>query len=659
MSRIRGGRRPGLKRVGSGASLLALVIATGAACHTTDIVRGYNTGSHGTIGDPSLTPKDSAARLLARMIVDEMSGSYFEGGPSLAPWFATAGTGFPGYVTASVEPADAGVEARTYKIAHFGAAGTHGRFDDVQKMVRSKSQSEGAPWALGAGFSQATSCQSGVVSGGGKAAADSIRFEVSLSRAVQRAKAWYSEGLIDDASLAAGALAGFEQVTRYLNNRRFHRDASRPNIGIVLSGGASNGMYTAGAAWALLNMIDGCLSSPSICKIDPRFRLISGTSAGSMVAVVVDMFNAAWEDGSGNLLVGRPGAGQTVIKQLTQWFTCLPAQQLYCVDSDSSLSILSNRVGLVNFDGARWLLGQDVKNEVLTDTSELLLNTVDFQSGALLAESDQNPADTAGVCDVVKHALSSIPEPFVANPIRDAADAGAVPYGFYLDGGVRSVVPMIPLIRRGADKVLVVSSSPSVVEGSTPPQQALDVLQRFIDITVGANGEEGIELGSEFAEVQAAREQQVCSDHCTPAGGDNDFCKKFCAGAFQQACAGAEAPREPPEFPTAAIYRSEARTPPAAGYSFNPRESLPLFLAGISAVRERCAELASFLGVPTDAALPWCNAPVPTSAECDDPSVQWPLPKLKYSNKQPSKNPPETVRSCDPSLWTANPPVCP
>ena len=317
MSRIHAAWTPGLKRVGSGASLFALVIATSAACLSTDIVRGYNTGTHGTIGDPSLTPKDSAARMIARMIVDEMSGAYFEGGAALAPWFEAAGRGFPAYVAASVEPVEAGVEARTYKIAHFSAAGTHGRFDDVQKMVRSKSQHEGAPWALGA-VSQATSCQSGAVSGGGKAAADSIRFEVSLSRAVQRAKAWYGEGLIDDASLAAGALAGFDQVTRYMNNRRFHRDANRPNVGIVLAGGASNGMFTAGAVWALLNMIDGCLSSPSTCKIDPRFRLISGTSAGSMVAVVVDMFNAAWEDGSGNLLVGRPGAGQRVIEQLTQ-----------------------------------------------------------------------------------------------------------------------------------------------------------------------------------------------------------------------------------------------------------------------------------------------------------------------------------------------------
>jgi predicted acylesterase/phospholipase RssA len=637
---------------------IGFVVATGVACHTSDIVRAYNTGTHGTIGDPSLTQKDSATRLLARMIVDEMSGAYFQAGDALAPWFAAAGTRFPGYVTTSVEPEDAGVEPRAYKIEHFKTAGTHGRFDDVQKMVRSKSQKDGVPWP-DTDFAQANSCENGAPSANGKVSADSIRFHVSLSRAVQRAKAWYAEGLIDEASLDAGARVGFERVTRYMNNRRFHRDASRPNIGIVLSGGASNGMFSAGAAWELLSVIDGCLSAPSMCNTDPRFRLISGTSAGAMVAVVVDMFNAAWEDANGKLILNRPGAGQSVLKKLTQWFTCLPAQQLYCVQSDSSLSILSNRVGLVDFDGARWLLSKDVTNAVLTDASELLLNTVDFQSGALLAQSDQNPADTAGVCDVVKHALSSIPEPFVANPIRDAADGGALPYGFYIDGGVRSVVPMIPLIRHGADKVLVVSSSPSVVEGATPPQQAIDVLQRFIDVTVGGNGEEGIDLGTAFAEVQAAREQQVCSSRCVSKVGDHDFCKKFCTGAFQHACDGTGAPREPPEFPTAGIYRSEARTPPAAGYAFNPRESLPLFLAGIAAVRERCAELASFLSIPTDAALPWCNAAIPTSAECEDPSVQWPLPQFKYSNKEPSKNPPETVRSCDSKLWTANPPACP
>ena len=197
-----------------------------------------------------------------------------------------------------------------------------------------------------------------------------------------------------------------------------------------------------------------------------------------------------------------------------------------------------------------------------------------------------------------------------------------------------------------------------MVEGATPPQNALDILQRFIDISVNANGEEGIALGSAFAELQAAREQQACETLCEPSEGP--FCEKFCGGAIEQACDGAPVPQERPEFPTAAIYRNESRVAPAAGYSFNPRESLPLFLAGIAAVRERCAEFASFLGgLPESIARSGCNQPIPTTASCDDPNVQWPLEKLKYSTKEPAKNAPETVRSCDPTIWNANPPKCP
>jgi predicted acylesterase/phospholipase RssA len=650
-----------ISRVSRRTARAALLVLAAASCSTLDVVRVYNNGSHGTIGDPGVTPVDGATRLLGHMIVDQMSGAYFQDGEALAPWFEHASAAFPGLVKQPFEPVeplepDAGPVEHERRVARFKGSGTHGRYDEVETLVRKKSSS--APWMAAPQLPLSAYCENKTLSAKGKVFADALRFYVSLVRAVQTAKAWQGEGLIDDVSLDKGTQSGFGEVAEYMKHRRFHRDAGRPNIGIVVSGGASNGMFSAGAVWTLLNMIDGCLSSRDRCKVDPRFRLISGTSAGSMVATVVGMFNAEWEDGHGNLKA-TVQAGQPVLNKLAQWFTCLPAQQLYCVDKDTTLSIFSNRVGLVDFDGARWLLGKNVKQGVLDDTSELFLNTVDFQSGAVLTPSDQNPADTRGTCDVVQHALSSIPEPFVANPIREDAGAGKPPRGFFLDGGVRSVVPLMPLVRHGADKVVIVSSSPSAVEGATPPVQAIDILERFIDITIGTNGEEGIALAEAFAELQAAREEKLCRRilNCPPA---DEMCNKLCGGALREACDGQPARPRAEDFPVVALYRNEARVPPAAGYSFDPRQSLPLFLAGMAAVRERCAEFASFLGdLPLADAQKWCNRPLPTAATCEDPQVQWPLKQYKYSTKEPTKNPPETIRSCDPTIWKDDPPACP
>lgn len=650
-------------RLGLRASVvpLGLVALAAAACSTIDIVRGYNTGAHGTLGDPSVTPDDGAARLLRRMIVDELSSAYYQGGEGLAPWFEYAKRKFPGLVTKPLTEADGGPITPAGQEERFAVGGTHGRFQDVESFVRDGASE--APWVL-ALHAPKSHCASGTLSDAGQVFEDALRFQVSLVRAVQTARAWYRQGLLPDRSLNDGVNAGFDVAADYMKHRRFHRDPTRPNVGLVVSGGGSNGMFSAGAVWTLLNLIDGCMSTD--CAPDPRFRLISGTSAGSMIAVVVDMFNAAWEDGQGNLRHAQ-GAGQQVLKQLAQWFTCLPAQQLYCSESDSSLSILSSRAGIVDFDGARFLLGQNVSDAMLANTSELLLNTFDFQSGALLAASDQNPADTrigqglAGRCDVVNHALSSIPEPFVANPVtlKDAgagSGVGRLTPGFYLDGGVASVVPLMPVIRHGADKTIIVSSSPSIVGGAPPPVDSLDVLTNFINVAVSNNGEEGIAMGEAFANVQAAREQTLCEDICHKNGWPD--CPTQCGDPLQNICSdGTKKPRGQ-NYPVAALYRNDSKILSATGYSFDPRQSLPLFLAGAAEVRGRCRSFASFLGIRPSASEPWCNQPMPTAAICDDASF-WPLPQFMYSTKLPDKNNPDIVRTCDSSTWKNRPPACP
>jgi predicted acylesterase/phospholipase RssA len=655
---------PGRRRAPA-ASLFALAALS---CGTLDIVKAYNTGPHGTIGDPGVTPADASVRLLRRMIVNELSGAYFEGA-QLRPWFEEAKVLFPEIVqsvpaqTSDAGPYDAAI-AEHRKKGKEPRPTSHGRFRAFQTHIKYMADTRRADWRAALKPPKGY-CDGGKPSADAKRFADALRFQVSLTRAAVTASGWLREGLIDPQTLSDGARQGFDESATYMEHRRYHREIGRPNIGIVISGGASNGMFSAGAVWTILHIIDGCLSEPAQCPVDPRFRIISGTSAGAMVAVVVDKFNSAWEDCSGQRITAQ-GAGQPTLDKLTRWFTCLPAQQLYCAENDSIDRILNNVSGIVDFDGARWLLGKNVTDDMLHNASELLIDTVDFQSGALLAQSDQNPADTRTRCDVVTHALSSVPEPFIAKPIRFDAGAGAPPTGFYLDGGVRSVVPLLPLVRHGAEKVVIVSSSPSVVEGAAPPQNAIDVLNRYSDIATNSNGEDGIALAEAFANLQAAREEQLCQDelHCDGREGDEGAaCDAFCAGHLAEACRGAERTARIEEYPVEAVYRNEERVPPAAGYSFDPRQSLPLFLAGMSAVRERCAEFAEFLGIPkttpASSVARWCNHPMPTPAICESPDVEWPLKDRKYSTKHPDVNPPTTIRACDPAVWKDNPPECP
>jgi hypothetical protein len=133
---------------------------------------------------------------------------------------------------------------------------------------------------------------------------------------------------------------------------------------------------------------------------EAHFRHGSNTRAGNsptsydirspdLQAAAPSSLNSAWEDDQGHLK-RTPRAGQAVMTKLAQWFTCLPAQQLYCVEKDSSASIFSDRVGLVDFDGARWLLGKNVTQREVGNTSELMLNTVDFQRGAPRGERPES-----------------------------------------------------------------------------------------------------------------------------------------------------------------------------------------------------------------------------------------------------------------------------
>jgi predicted acylesterase/phospholipase RssA len=623
----------------------ALIGACGASCSTIDIVNGYNTGTHGTPGNPAESVEQSGARLVAAAIVEQMTGAYFDQGHGndavLAAWTAYAKGAFAGHVMSQA------------KRAHVGSRMD---FAWLERGVSSTSTYEDAPWnQVEQTFEP---CAGGSLSPAAQLFADAVRFRVAYLVAVATVSGWYAQRTLSARALERGANLGFDETRAYLENRRWTRDAAEPTRGLVLSGGASNGMFSAGATWVALHMIKGCISSPTCRAPDPRFRLLSGTSAGAMIATAVDLFNTEVEGDVAKKRAGGVGASRTrSLDLLGGWFTCLPANQLYCVEKDTTASLFGSRVGLANFDGIRYQLAKAVTPAMQANVSELILNTVDFQTGELLALSDQNPFETRDRCDVVRQGLASIPLPLIANPERELRVQDEVRRGFYLDGGVRATLPLLPVVRRGGERILVVSSSPLLDGAAAAPDNAVDLLGRYTSISSGATSEEGVELAKAFADIRHTRERDACLSSFHPnspaaalaaattigaSAGPTALAAattaadlpmrappwwlNFCNGDFAGVCPtpsnrpspGYAESAAPPLFEE--IYRDEQRVDAASGYNFDPRESRLLFLAGAATVRERCVRLASFLGLDDsrENIQRWCNAPVPTAKLCEE-----------------------------------------
>jgi predicted acylesterase/phospholipase RssA len=629
------------------ALAMAVIGACGVSCSTIDVVNGFNTGTHGTPGDPAESVEQSGARLVAAAIRDQMIGAYFNQGRAddavLSAWTAYAKGAFAGHVVGQA------------KRAHLGSRID---FDWLERGVSSTATYADAPWnQLSPAFEP---CAGGALSPAAQLYSDAVRFRVAYLNAVAQVSGWYAQRLLGARALERGANLGFDETRAYLQNRRWARDAGQPTRGLVVSGGASNGMFSAGAVWVALHMIQGCIDSPTCHVADPRFRLISGTSAGAMIAAAVDLFNSDVAADVAKKQAGGVGAARArSLDLLAGWFTCLPANQLYCVEDENTASLFTSRVGLANFDGIRYLLAKVVTPDMQANVSELILNTVDFQTGELLALSDQNPFETKDRCDVVRQALSSIPLPLIANPIRELRVQDEVRRGFYLDGGVRSTLPLFPVVQRGGDRILVVSSSPLLSSGETPPGDALALLNRYTSISSGATSEEGVALAKSLATLRHTRERDACLSsfhagspaavvaaaavNASPIGGAApaaivttaadlpvrapQWWRSFCNGDFAGVCPTQQnqpsaSYSESPLFEE--IYRDEQRVDAAAGYNFNPRESRLLFLAGAAAARERCVRLAQFFGMDDrpENMQGWCNAPVPTPKLCEAKDFQ-------------------------------------
>ncbi|MFP2900457.1 patatin-like phospholipase family protein [Corallococcus sp. 4LFB] len=317
--------------------------------------------------------------------------------------------------------------------------------------------------------------------------------------------------------LAQGIQKGAASAAAYVRARSWRRDLQRPSNAVVLSGGGANGAFSAGAIWRLLGILEQCRGKPAPegCG-DARIDLAAGTSTGALISTLVDLFHT-------------PGQEANARKQLLGNYTCTVESDLYCVNSTWLWNLAEDTRGLVRFDGIYSKLDQFIQPEMLHNGTELVSVSVDFQTGDVFSVSDQDPADfKAGASDKLRKGgmtnaiVASIAEPVLSNPVGVLPSAAGDRTGTYYDGGVRSGLPLLQAVQRGAERVLVISTGGANPSPSADPKNAMSVLMRTIDLFVAQPRVGEVQQAELLAVTRRLGEYNVC----TLRGATEDFCRR-------------------------------------------------------------------------------------------------------------------------------------
>jgi predicted acylesterase/phospholipase RssA len=610
-----------------GIVVLATALSGAGGCTTTDLVNKFNSGILDSSGDPNHKPADRSRALVKELVTHELMDAYFtQGTPDglVAQWLDYAATEPHLFAYAVLAHARSlgstlGVVAPPVGSATYQRTDVPGRerFGGLGAAVRDRGGAATAPTPI---------CNDGKIAAAAGDVSDAIRFDAAIERAGDAVTAIAIEGLANLAQVEAGAKDAFQELSRYMKNRRWQRRFDRHVNGVVIKGGASTGLYSAGVVWVALNLARDC-KQDAACRAaapNPSFTLISGTSTGAMIAVATDLFNTALL-GADSTDVAVEGA----LDNLASWFTCVGVGNLYCVRSADATAMLVEQTGLVEFDGIQSLLTSNVACSTLTNPSELVLNTVDFRTGTLYDLSDQDELRSPN--DVVQGAIASAVLPFIAKPVPHLPvdyDPAHVEQT-YLDGGIRAELPILPLARRGAERVLVVSSSASITDETHGLNNGLTIATRYIDVSTGGVTESEIQHAERHVESVRLAEIDTCmaSKPVREACADNDGCMRaFCEADWPAVCdpqhkrsVQVQAPsaydltdaRLASLWSTRSFFRNETEVAGLHGYDFDPVQQRRLFLAGAEAARLRCSQIATLLGIPVDVVGPklvdWCS----------------------------------------------------
>ncbi|MBN8229620.1 patatin-like phospholipase family protein [Corallococcus macrosporus] len=411
--------------------------------------------------------------------------------------------------------------------------------------------------------------------------------------------------------LAQGIQRGAASAAAYVRARSWRRDLQRPSNAVVLSGGGANGAFSAGAIWRLLGILEQCRGKPAPegCG-DARIDLAAGTSTGALISTLVDLFHT-------------PGQEANARKQLLGNYTCTVESDLYCVNSTWLWNLADDTRGLVRFDGVFSKLDAFVQPEMLHNGTELVSVSVDFQTGDVFGVSDQDPADfRPGASDKLRKGgmtnaiVASIAEPVLSNPVGVLPSAAGDRTGTYYDGGVRSGLPLLQAVQRGAERVLVISTGGVNPSPAGDPKNAMSVLMRTIDLFVAQPRVGEVQQAELLAVTRRMGEYNVC----TLRGATEEFCRRKGPG-FQPPALGpgagqavwmgsARFDQVATSWRSAWMFKPETGLATASGYSFTPEVMQPLFVAGVESLQKRCAEVMSLFGVQGTLAARECARPL-------------------------------------------------
>ena len=459
--------------------------------------------------------------------------------------------------------------------------------------------------------------------------ADLARLTGSLEIASIEVGRLIAEGLVTEAQAETGFRLAMFDAAAYLRNRKWRRSDDRPTIGIALKGGASSGTYTAGGTWRLLTLMQRYgewKAQNDIRDEDVRFTVAAGTSAGAIIAALVDLYNQPTcyiDDRATHFRnefgvprsgeVDRPAVCQEYARRLlATFFTRSDEASLYCIDRRFILSLAGDQKGLMDFTKLRQLLANYVGYRAIQNVSELVLTTVDFRWGELFVQSDQDPRTTSqdpkqGPIDDVRNIEASFVLPFIARPVDHLRIQGQDTAGVFLDGGIKSEIPLLALLDRGVERAVVVGSAPPRVTPIGSPSNALAIALRYLDVSISGVTESEWNAAAPYADYLANFEERACQDLMGKSGLDEAARSRFCKGDFAGACANQDG--MPRKFSMLGVFRRES-VDPTFGYTFSPTQMRRLFNAGAEQVRMQCADAASFLGissVPRETLDRWCN----------------------------------------------------
>lgn len=429
-------------------------------------------------------------------------------------------------------------------------------------------------------------------------------------------------GRLPDADLAKGLAEGTERAADYIARRSWHRSVTHPATAIVMSGGAANGAFSAGVIWRLMEVLSACRSASAGGCSGAKIDLVAGTSTGALIGLVVDLYSTT----------GRETQARDL---LVNSYTCSVDSDLYCVNDEWDWALVEELRGLVRFDRIQSKIEQ-MPPEVATNDTELVVVSVDFETGDLYAQSDQDPEDRGSAAGRVNAVLASIVEPVLAEPVRELSRDGGTRRGTFLDGGVRSGLPLIEAAYRGAERVLVLSTSRLDPDPIPPPRNAMKILMRTIDLLSAQPRISEVQLAELMATQRRMIEYTVCEQRLRPLASDPKAQRKpahdphtppqaevqsFCERSerFHPSPVGVQAaapgwmgpaylPQVASSWRTAWIFRPEEEAATAEGYSFDPKLMRRLFELGASTFQRRCPEILDLFSIGGEVARNACKS---------------------------------------------------